>query len=143
MDKLKKFLTKFGYALAFQVILYVIHFLLAPLVVGHNNYYDIEIKIIFFITAVVVTFLGQFFVVKNIWCWILSIPIYLVLIYAYHPEHIYDIGRPNGFMYVDENLDVFLTAVVALVLELLVCIVTNIIRLSIKIYKRYKSKNSL
>lgn len=143
MDKLKRLGIKLGYALLFQILLYIIHFILAPSVLGYKTYIVLEFFDIFYISTVVITFLGQFYLVKSICCWIVTIPIYPVLIHAYHPKYIYDIGRPNGIIHKDTNVDIIVITLVTLVIELLVCIMTNIIRFLIRKHNQNRSNNKI
>lgn len=128
MNKLKTTLKQLGIALMLQFVLYGVQFLHIPVCyMPHPEASHVNTFIIYSTTIVIVLF-GQIFLVKNIWCWIVTFLIYPILVKIYHPKDLYGIGYDGYVISFNENFDIIFLATLILIIEILACIVANVLR---------------
>lgn len=128
MNKLKTTLKQLGIALMLQFVLYSVQYILIPTCyMPHPQATDIH-AFILYSTTILIVLLGQLFLVKNIWCWIVTFPIYPMLVKIYHPNNAYGIGYDGILISFAENFTIIFLAALILITEILVCIVANMLR---------------
>lgn len=115
MNRIVKMLT----VMMCQFFLYSLQYIIIPLVymphptVGSKN----SFLMILAITTSIIVILGRHLGIDKLKFWILSIPVYPMMIYVYHPKEIYGIGYSGEFDLLNQNWDIFFITVVILGVE--------------------------
>lgn len=87
---------KLIYVLLFQLMIYIMLFIISPRLFSLHPSDSSSSFIIISLTATVISLIGIIFFVDQIRYWSIGIPVLWGLIMLYHPQNIYGIGYNSG-----------------------------------------------
>ena len=128
MKTTKEIVIKMVYAIVLQSLIYILQYLLIPIVYLPHPMDQTACTLILFFTTIIILFFGQLFVVKNTWCLIISFPIYPLLIKLYHPKDAYGIGYDGFLISFNESFDIILLSLFIFIIEIITCILVKLIQ---------------
>lgn len=127
MNKKKDIVKRITIALVFQIMIYVVQYVLIPFVYEPKPYDENACYLVLGLSTFIVTLIGQAFFIKKIYGWVCSLFIYPVLVLIYHPTEIYGIGYRGHALIVVTEIDVLVWTIFVLGVELLTCIIVYIV----------------
>jgi len=130
---LKRIVIRLSIAGSFQLLLYLVQFLLVPVFYfpgPHDNSY------ILIITTIIIVFLGMFSFNRNLIYWITSIPLYYIFVNLYHPQFIYGIYYRDPIFGYMTSPNILIISMVVLFIEILVWIFVMLLRLILRISRK-------
>ena len=128
MKTTKEIVKKIVYAIVLQTLIYILQYLLIPIIYIPHPMDQTACTLILFFTTIIIIFFGQLFVIRNTWCWIISFPIYPILIKLYHPTDAYGIGYDGFLISFNENFYIILVSLFILIVEVVACIFVKLIQ---------------
>lgn len=127
MKKDKAKLKIIAIAMVFQLIIYVVQYILLPVVYVPKPYDESSCYLVLGFSTFIIVFVGQMLFVKKVYGWICSFFIYPMLIVIYHPAEIYGIGYRQHSLINLVEFDIFLVTTFVLCIELVACILVSIV----------------
>ena len=125
-------------ALGLQFGIYLLQYVVIPMVYKPMPNDEWEPLFVILISTVIVVLIGQYIGINKIYMWLLSIPLYPLLVKVYHPEYIYAIGYDSGFFDFRkfENFMILYYTAFVLLFEVCTCSVIFIKRSLTELRKR-------
>ncbi len=129
---LNKILKQFSIAFLFQLILYVVQYLLTPKIYFFGPHGGDPMSVFLFISTAVIAFIGMYRFVPNLIYWLLTIPFYYIFVDLYHPEDIYGIDYCDPLFGYMTSPNVLTITISILATQVFVWIIVALIRLILK-----------
>lgn len=136
MKNTKEVQKKLGIALVLQLLVYALQFIIIPVFYYPHPMEQTAGTVILCITTIVMVWIGTTYLLKRIWYWIVSFPIYPFLIKLYHPKDAYGIGYDGYLISFTENFDIIFISLFIIIVEILTCIVVKVLYYIIKKFRK-------
>lgn len=132
----KSLFLRLAIAALFQLLLYLVQYLLVPVIAFPDPKDENLSGAIVMITTFVFAFVGMYFFVPNVLYWFATMPIYYWLVSLYHPENIYGINfRDDQFAYLSST-NVLTISIIVLLLEIFVWIIVMLLFSVLRLLKK-------